>query len=222
MTRLGEPSIFTSAVVRGLRSGEADRDADQQISVDELYDYVFDAVRAETPNQTPGKWSNVEGTLVIAHSPNTAPRSPALPAELRAAIEDERSFVRAAAIEQLAELMAGSDRDQARAAEQALRRLADDDSRRVSAAAALALGVASSDPTVGLAGAAAASERSAATGASERAGTDASVATTTGASQRATATGASERAAGRRRPSPSTVRPGCRPRSSPAAGWSAG
>jgi Caspase domain len=72
LTRLNEPSIFTSAVVRALRSGEADRDGDRQISVDELYDYVYEAVRRETPNQTPGKWSNVEGTLVIARSPRPA------------------------------------------------------------------------------------------------------------------------------------------------------
>jgi hypothetical protein len=68
LSRLGEPSIFTSAVVQGLRTGEADRDGDQQVSVDELYEYVFDDVRRRTPNQTPTKWSNVEGALIVAHS----------------------------------------------------------------------------------------------------------------------------------------------------------
>lgn len=68
ITQLQTPSVFTSAVVNGLRSGEADRDRDGNISVDELYDYVFERVRDITPNQTPGKWSNVEGMLVVARS----------------------------------------------------------------------------------------------------------------------------------------------------------
>jgi Caspase domain len=72
LERLTEPSIFTSAVVRGLRSGEADRDGDRLVSVDDLYDYVFEQVRRSTPNQTPGKWSNVEGMLVIARSARAA------------------------------------------------------------------------------------------------------------------------------------------------------
>ena len=33
----GKPSVFTTAVVRGLESGEADRDQDRLISVDDLY-----------------------------------------------------------------------------------------------------------------------------------------------------------------------------------------
>jgi len=35
--------------------------------LDELYDYVYDKVRAATPNQTPGQWTfGVQGELVIA------------------------------------------------------------------------------------------------------------------------------------------------------------
>jgi hypothetical protein len=55
-------SIFTNAVVHGLRTGEADRGHDQRISVDELYRYAFDKMRAVAPAQTPSKWSlDVEG-----------------------------------------------------------------------------------------------------------------------------------------------------------------
>ncbi|MCA1647197.1 MAG: caspase family protein [Chloroflexi bacterium] len=139
ITRLNEPSIFTSAVVEGLRSGDADRDRDEQVSVDDLYDYVFDAVRRKTPNQTPGKWSDVEGTLVIARNPRPGLSSQWLPAELQAAVEDERSWVRAAVVDQLARLAHGPDRQRARAAEAALQRLAQDDSRRVAGAAEAAL-----------------------------------------------------------------------------------
>src|SRR5262249_37086788 len=61
------PSVFTSALVQGLATGEADRDQDGLVGLDELYDYVYDKVRAATPNQTPGKWTfGVEGELYIA------------------------------------------------------------------------------------------------------------------------------------------------------------
>jgi uncharacterized caspase-like protein len=49
------PSIFTSAVVKGIDSGLADRDSDGLVSVDELYDFVLDEVRAQTPRQTPSR-----------------------------------------------------------------------------------------------------------------------------------------------------------------------
>src|SRR5690348_9940895 len=51
------PSVFTSALVDGLATGDADRDQDGLIGLDELYDYVYDKVRASTPHQTPGKWA---------------------------------------------------------------------------------------------------------------------------------------------------------------------
>jgi len=36
---------------------DADRDQDGMVGLDELYEYVYDKVRAATPNQTPGKWT---------------------------------------------------------------------------------------------------------------------------------------------------------------------
>jgi hypothetical protein len=65
-----QPSVFTSAVVQGLATGEADRDGDGRISVDELYDFVFDRVRQATPNQRPGIFADVQGALYIAQNPN--------------------------------------------------------------------------------------------------------------------------------------------------------
>ncbi|WP_198681419.1 caspase family protein [Kribbella rubisoli] len=46
-------SVFTRHVVEGLRSGAADLDADGDITADELYRYVYDAVVAEQPSQRP-------------------------------------------------------------------------------------------------------------------------------------------------------------------------
>ena len=63
-----KPSVFTSAVVEGLRTGEADRDEDGLVSLDELYDYVFDHVRAENPKQTPGRDVEMSGDVYLAHS----------------------------------------------------------------------------------------------------------------------------------------------------------
>jgi len=68
-----QPSVFTSAVVQGLRTGEADRDGDGRVSVDELYDFVFDRVR-QTPHQRPAIFADVQGALYIAQNPNPAAR----------------------------------------------------------------------------------------------------------------------------------------------------
>ncbi len=64
----GQPSIFTSTVIEVLQSGEADRDRDNWVSVDELYNFVYDRVKDQTPNQTPSKQSSLEGPLYIARS----------------------------------------------------------------------------------------------------------------------------------------------------------
>jgi hypothetical protein len=135
------PSIFTAAIVEGLETGAADRDRDNRVSVDELYDYVFDRVRDATPNQTPSKWTfDVQGDLYIAHSPLRVPAEPAeLPPELRSAIESPFANVRAGAVEELAHLLAGSNGAFAAAARLALEQLIEDDSKRVSEAAAGAL-----------------------------------------------------------------------------------
>ncbi|MBV8965117.1 MAG: caspase family protein, partial [Mycobacteriaceae bacterium] len=45
LTGEGRPSYFTQAVIDGLETGQADRDHDHRISVDELYDYVFERVK---------------------------------------------------------------------------------------------------------------------------------------------------------------------------------
>ncbi|HEX9840526.1 MAG TPA: family 16 glycoside hydrolase [Anaerolineales bacterium] len=64
-----ESSLFTHYVVQGLQSGEADINGDGQITIDELYDYVYTQVVHQTPRQTPGKWSFKEqGEIVIARA----------------------------------------------------------------------------------------------------------------------------------------------------------
>jgi hypothetical protein len=65
----GTPSLFTGAVLQGLRTGDADLDVDGRVSVDELYDYVFGKVQEENSNQTPSMISNIQGELYLASNP---------------------------------------------------------------------------------------------------------------------------------------------------------
>ncbi|MEV4344640.1 caspase family protein [Actinoplanes sp. NPDC049596] len=78
------PSIFTSALVEGLATGEADRDQDGWVSLNELYDYVFDRVRERNPHQTPSRDIEMQGELYVARSrrpiPEVRPAAAAPPA----------------------------------------------------------------------------------------------------------------------------------------------
>ena len=134
------PSVFTSALVEGLQTGEADRDQDGMVTLDELYDFVYDRVRSVTPNQTPGKWTfAVEGDLCIARRARPVTQRAPLPAELEEAIESPLSAVRSAAVHELARLAHGRHAGLALAATRSLERLVQDDSRTVAAAASAAL-----------------------------------------------------------------------------------
>jgi hypothetical protein len=73
-----QPSLFTGAVVTGLATGRADRNGDGVVTVDELYDYVFDEVRGKAAGQTPGRWVDLEGELIVARNPH-GPAAAAVP-----------------------------------------------------------------------------------------------------------------------------------------------
>ncbi|HQU36421.1 MAG TPA: caspase family protein [Anaerolineales bacterium] len=59
-----ENSLFTHFLIRGLE-GEADRNRDGNITVDELYDFAYEQVLNITTKQTPGKWSYKEQGEII-------------------------------------------------------------------------------------------------------------------------------------------------------------
>jgi Caspase domain len=65
------PSVFTRYLAQGLQSGEADLNLDGFISLDELYEYVYEqVVSSGQARQTPLKWAQkVEGQIIIARSP---------------------------------------------------------------------------------------------------------------------------------------------------------
>jgi hypothetical protein len=133
----GVPSVFTHAIVNGLRTGDADRDKDGLITVTDLYQYVYDSVRAAERPQTPELWTyGAEGNLVVAHSIRGAVIEPEpLPEDLRMALESPRRRVRETGVAELADLLDAARPGLALAARQALERIAEDDHPQVAALA---------------------------------------------------------------------------------------
>jgi hypothetical protein len=135
-----EPLMFTSAMVRGLLTGEADRNQDGWVGLDELYDYIYDAVREATPDQTPGKWTfGLEGDLHLARRSRPVTTPSPLPGELQRSLESPLIGVRTGAVQELVRLVHGHHQGLALGARFALEHLADDDSRTVATAAAAAI-----------------------------------------------------------------------------------
>jgi hypothetical protein len=81
----GRPSVFTNALVQGLATGDADRDEDGWVSLDELHDYVFDKVREQNPHQTPSRQFELEGELYLARSRRGRNLAGPIPADLQTA-----------------------------------------------------------------------------------------------------------------------------------------
>ena len=91
--------------MEGLESGDADRDQDGFVGLDELYDYIYDRVHEVTPNQTPGKWTfGIQGELHIARRRGSATKPMALPEELQQALDQPRVGIRLGAVHELERL----------------------------------------------------------------------------------------------------------------------
>ena len=60
------PSYFTEALIKGIATGAADLNRDGRITVDELYDYVYDRVVSGPSTQRPRRLGMGEGALVIS------------------------------------------------------------------------------------------------------------------------------------------------------------
>src|SRR3954452_4576375 len=130
----GTSSVFTRYLVEAIRSGEADLDNDGDITLDELYSYVYDRVVAEMPQQHPKKQEDVDGRILIARNVHWT-----VPSHLRYAIESPIATQRLSAVDGLAYLhRVGNDIVRAAVAEH-LTALANDDSRSVSRAASALL-----------------------------------------------------------------------------------
>ncbi|MEY8041650.1 caspase family protein [Saccharopolyspora cebuensis] len=129
------PSVFTGALVEGLRTGSADRNADGLVDVDELYDFIYAQVEAAGKPQTPGLDSRFQGRLVVA----TSPAGTDLPPEIGQAMRSPLPLVRMAIVGELAKLLRSGSAEEAEAARDALAMLVEDDTDSVAAAAHAAL-----------------------------------------------------------------------------------
>jgi hypothetical protein len=70
-------SVFTSALIQGIRTGRADTDHDGEISVEDAYAYAFDQVRRAGTQQTPQRWLyGAEGSILLARTPPTPEQPP--------------------------------------------------------------------------------------------------------------------------------------------------
>jgi hypothetical protein len=78
------PSYFTDALITGIASGSADLNRDGRVTVDELYDYIYDQVRSGPSPQRPRRLGVGEGVLVVSDAPRArsapTPRIPVSPA----------------------------------------------------------------------------------------------------------------------------------------------
>ncbi len=127
----GKPcgSVFTQNLVKGLE-GEADRDGDSVIDVDDLYAYAFEKTVKQNRKQTPQKWTYREqGKLILTTQvkPETIkplPLDSNLVEDLKATRPD---YVRKAVVQQLGIILNESNRGRALSAEQALKKVAETD-----------------------------------------------------------------------------------------------
>ncbi|HXB50171.1 MAG TPA: caspase family protein [Streptosporangiaceae bacterium] len=141
LSGVGVQSVFTQAIVDGLRSGDADRDKDGLITVTDIYHHVYERVRAAEPRQTPELWTyGAEGDVLLAYSVRGAVIEPVpLPEDLRVTLESPRPRVRETAVAELAELLDAARPGLVLSARQALQQISDQDIPRVAAVAGVAL-----------------------------------------------------------------------------------
>ncbi|MEA5364064.1 caspase family protein [Amycolatopsis sp., V23-08] len=137
---VAQPSVFTSALVEGLRTGEADRDEDGWIALGELYEYLFDRVRERNPKQTPSRDIEMQGELYLARSRRRRIKPSPIPADLAAAIEAENPFTRLGAVAELRRRLTSANLEVAVGAFEALKVMSSTDVQHVAEAAGEALG----------------------------------------------------------------------------------
>ncbi len=143
-----EPSVFTKALVDGLKSGEADRNRDGAVTINELFEYLADKVREASPGQTPTKWEfNAEGDWMIARSARPAGSIEQLPEDVRTLLTSPDTVHRLAALTELGTLAASADPVMVASARLAIEGLAADDSQKVSSGAKRLLAELADAPT---------------------------------------------------------------------------
>lgn len=130
-------SVFTHALVDGIRHGTADLDQDGYVSVDDAYAYAFDRVQASDAKQTPQRWLyGAEGSILLARSPAGVTVTPAeVPDGITSSLESSYPSVRIGGVDALAQWLGDEDPARVLAAEQTLTRVAENDRPEVAARA---------------------------------------------------------------------------------------
>lgn len=123
-----QKSVFTHFLIEGLK-GEADRNSDGRIDVDELYEYAHEQVVSRTPKQTPSKWSyKQQGDIVLRDNVQPREVKPApLPSDLLELLSHPNSSVRKVGIQDLISVLNGKHLGLARGAEEKLKEIAEND-----------------------------------------------------------------------------------------------
>ena len=98
-------SLFTDALIEGLRTGDADDNNDGLVTVDELYDWTYKRVVQRTSAHRPDSFGELRGDIVIAKNP----RPRVLPPALLRMIKHDDAQERRHATGWLGSLLAGSD-----------------------------------------------------------------------------------------------------------------
>ncbi|GHG68593.1 caspase, EACC1-associated type [Streptomyces griseocarneus] len=122
-------SVFTSALVAGLRSGAADTDGDGFVSVDEAYEYAAKEVREAGVAQTPQRsLTGGEGKILLARSAAGIVVVPAnLPEKWRVGLESASPHIRLGAVTDVGSWLTDPDPAKALAALQAFEEAAAND-----------------------------------------------------------------------------------------------
>jgi peptide/nickel transport system substrate-binding protein len=130
-------SVFTAALIEGMRTGAADADGDGYITLDEAYSFAYDRVQSRGSEQTPQRWLYAaEGALVLARNPAGISIVPAtIPPALQTSLESPYPHVRIGAVNTLAEWLTGADPARALTAQQSLQDIAGNDAPTVAAIA---------------------------------------------------------------------------------------
>ncbi|GHJ48369.1 hypothetical protein Cs7R123_57110 [Catellatospora sp. TT07R-123] len=98
----GDPSlsVFTEALLHGVRSGAADRDHDGLISVNEAFDHASERLAASGAHQRPQMWVfGGEGKLILALSHEVTPAT--IPDEILAGLNNRQLPIRIGAVRAL-------------------------------------------------------------------------------------------------------------------------
>jgi uncharacterized caspase-like protein len=121
-------SLFTHFLIEGIKTGSADLNGSGQITLDELYDYVYQQVIAVTPNQKPRKIVyDQQGDFPIFKNPHKRDIRPVdLPSNLQQDITNPSYSVRDSAVRALESLLTSDEAGLALSAHLALKALAED------------------------------------------------------------------------------------------------